>query len=159
MDETNGHVLLGLNLMKEVTQAADAKEGSLAVEASDYALKYAVLHLCKALAAGKLDIAMLNAVLGHWPYLRQVFKHGHGGKLVKALGEFHSTSLSPLSSVAAKCAEDALHCFKRYINDYERNPEEMESITSTAPMQSYKVGHEVGVQTIIYDWESEIFRP
>ena len=77
INEANGHAILGINLLREVTKAADAKDGAHAVEASKYSLKYALRHITKALAAGLLDLSLLNVVLGNWPFLRQVFRSGN----------------------------------------------------------------------------------
>ena len=61
VDEAAGHSILGINLLKEVTKAADkGKDGAPAVAASKYALKYAVLHITKALSGGRLDLSLLR---------------------------------------------------------------------------------------------------
>ena len=47
------------------------------MEASDYALKYAAAHLCAAVSLGDVAAAgMLDAALGNWPFLRQVWTGG-----------------------------------------------------------------------------------
>jgi len=78
VNELQGHASLALCLLKDVVSAADAKEedGSAAVVASEYSLKYALHHLCLAVAGGRLDLSLLNVVLGNWPFLRQVFRSG-----------------------------------------------------------------------------------
>jgi hypothetical protein len=143
VDEAGGHSILGINLLKEVTKAADkGKDGAPAVEASKYALKYTVLHITKALSGGRLDLGLLNITLGNWPYLRQVFQSGHGGKLVEALGECHSSfsSRKEISSTPAFLyAQDALYCTRRYFNDWEKNPGAMEELALCSPLQSVKV--------------------
>jgi len=151
VDEAIGHSILGINLIKEVTKAADkgkdmgkSKEGAPAVEASKYALKYAVLHITKAMSCGRLDLGLLNIVLGSWPFLRQVFQSGHGGKLVESLAECHSSfsSREEISSTPAFLyAQDALYCSRRYFNDWEKNPGAMEKLALSSPLQSIKVSH------------------
>ena len=145
VDEAAGHSILGINLLKEVTKAADkGKDGAPAVAASKYALKYAVLHITKALSGGRLDLSLLNIVLGSWPFLRQVFQSGHGGKLVEALAECHSlySSRQEISSTPAfQYAQDALYCSRRYFNDWEKNPDVMEELALSSPIQSIKVSN------------------
>ena len=153
VDEAGGHSILGINLLKEVTKAADkdkGKDGAPAVEASNYALKYAVLHITKALSGDRLDLSLLNIVLGSWPYLRQVFQSGHGGKLVEALGECHSSfsSREEISSTPAFLyAQDALYCSRRYFNDWEKNPDAMEELALSSPLQSIKVTYDFTILT------------
>ena len=143
VDEAIGHSILGINLLKEVTKAADkGKDGAPAVEASKYALKYTVLHITKALSGRRLDLNLLNIVLGSWPYLRQVFQSGHGGKLVEALAECHSSYSSCVEIAATpafRYAQDALYCSRRYFNDWEKNPDAMEELALSSPLHSIKV--------------------
>jgi hypothetical protein len=67
---------------------------------------------------------------------------GHGGKLVEALGAYHQSSLSHeeiSSSPAFLYAQDALYCLRRFFNDWEKNPDDMEGIAMSSPLLSFKV--------------------
>ena len=87
-----GHATLAEYLLKkEVLATADVqllqKAGNAGSSdtrdsyvASEYALKYAVHHLCH---MGSPE--MLECALKHWPFLRQVFMSTNGAKLLKAI--------------------------------------------------------------------------
>ncbi len=144
-----GSALLGLQLLKDVEAAADARDGTPGVMASEYALKYAVFHLSSALAGGKLDALSLKAALTKWEFLRQVFSGGHGGYTVRALGELLSpstiyqklltASTSEQQTAALHYAKDSLSWLRRFFNDFERNSAEMEVVSLSAPMGTLKV--------------------
>ena len=94
LDLTVGHATLGTYLLKkEVLETTDVqllqtskKAGSSemhkAYVASEYALKYAVHHLCH---MGSPE--MLESALKHWPYLKQVFMTNNGATLLKAIAQ------------------------------------------------------------------------
>jgi hypothetical protein len=136
VDEVQGHALLAMRLLKDVMPAADAKDGSPAVMASEYSLKYALHHFCLAIAGGKLDLSLLNSVLGKWEFLRQVFKSGNGDKILPALGQLES-SLDSHPKESKSYFSDALSWLSRYLSDFIAHPDEMEAITlgsSHAPL-------------------------
>ena len=128
VDELQGHALLAMRLLKEVVSAADAKDGSPAVMASEYCLKYALHHLCLAIAGGKMDLSLLNYCLGKWEFLRQVFKSGNGDKILPALGHLQA-SLDSQPKESKSYLLDSLSWIKRYLSDFMRYPDEMEAIT------------------------------
>ena len=90
LNETAGHSTLGKFLLEmEVLETTDVlliqshAAGSIEVNiyaASDYALKYAIDHICKMGSPESLERA-----LQHWPYLQQVFVTKYGSKLIKAI--------------------------------------------------------------------------
>ena len=56
VNESTGHSFLGLQLIKDISQASDSHGDLIGLTTSEYALKYGVFHLCAALRGGKLDL-------------------------------------------------------------------------------------------------------
>ena len=94
LDLQVGHTTLGTYLLKNEVQLttdvrmmpesedAESSEMRKSYVASDYALKYAVHHLCHMSSP-----EMLETALKHWPYLKQVFMTNNGAKLRKAISK------------------------------------------------------------------------
>ena len=141
VDEGQGHALLAMRLLKDVMSAADAKEGSPAIVASEYCLKYSLHHLCLAVASHKMDLSLLNHCLGKWEFLRQVFKSGNGDKILPALGHLES-SLDSHSEESKRYLLDAISWIKHYLSDFMQKPDEMELLTiapsNMAPLETNK---------------------
>jgi len=108
-----GHKALGASLVKAAYMASDD------APASDYCLKYAVLHLCQ---AGPACAEFLDVVLSRWDFLRAIFKAGHGGRLLAALGAVPADSRSAY-------ADDTYRWLARLANDFESEPSAMEKTT------------------------------
>jgi WD40 repeat protein len=126
-----GHSLLAAHLLEhEILPASEGSESTKAVEASEYASRYAMVHLCS--TKGELGSRLRDAALGWWPYLRQVFERGHGPVLLKALGGTPQHELSLY-------ARDALSWLRRCYNDFELQPSDMARTTFRhAPIYSDK---------------------
>jgi len=87
LDLTAGHATLGKFLLEmEVCKTTDVQlketENAGSYVASEYALKYAVHHLCH---MGSTE--MLECALKHWPFLKQVFMSNNGAKLINAIAK------------------------------------------------------------------------
>ncbi len=61
-----------------------------------------------------------------------MFKAGRGGDAVRALKQLEVAPLSPY-------ADDALRWLRRFFNDFEQNPDNMEVISLAAPPGTLKV--------------------
>ena len=69
---------------------------------------------------------------------------------MEALGECHSSfsSRKEISSTPAFLyAQDALYCSRRYFNDWEKNPDAMEELALSSPLQSIKVTYDFTILT------------
>ena len=61
---------------------------------------------------------------------------------MEALGSYHQSALSheEISSTPAFLyAQDALYCLRRYFNDWEKNPDDMEGVAMSSPIETFKV--------------------
>lgn len=111
----SGHKALGAHLLKEVFRASPT------VHASDYCLKYAILHLS---LAGSECAELLDIALSRWAFLRAVFEAGHGGKLLSALGAVPKGNHSVYTA-------DTYRWLAFFANDFAKKPEDMERTTTT----------------------------
>lgn len=82
-------------------------------------------------------LGLLVDVLGFWPFLKQSLGAGHGATMVRALGtlDIAGTTDDPCRTYA----RDALCWLRRFLNDFEARPEDMERTTLlNAPTSSPK---------------------
>jgi hypothetical protein len=120
-----GHATLGAHLLENhVLRATDQGH-----EASAYALKYAAHHICAAPRDHDSGgVAGLDALLGHWPFLRQMIRAGSGPPLVRTLGNLEAMASGGTTGLSTY-GKDALCWLRRFLHDFEAKPDSMELIT------------------------------
>jgi len=128
---TSGHVSLGSYLVeKEAPKAADGGD-----KASEYALKYAVHHVCASGSSARIR----DKLLSNWPFLRQSIAAGHGSAVVESLSVLESSTDLKGESLLNSYGQDTLQWLRAFLHDFEANPNNMEKITiSFAPLQTFK---------------------
>eukprot|EP00798_Chlamydomonas_sp_ICE-L_P028726 gene28726-31902_t len=127
---SQGHAKLAAHLMRPILgpQPAAASRPPPLPPLSIYASQYVFLHLCQAHAQSSSPL--LDAALAHWELLKVLIKAGHGGRIVKALGNME---------VRSPYADESYRWLRRCLNFFEEEPDMMEMVTyAQCPIKSLK---------------------